>query len=101
MDITIKEAGKGSTVVIMDTNYYEGQTLSMLEGNNKCEKSTHYKVKNNGKPHNCLKEYNKRLTSKEIGYTFHFYCKTSNFNGLPKIHKCQRISYACKFSTKA
>eukprot|EP00106_Octopus_bimaculoides_P021366 XP_014788808.1 PREDICTED: uncharacterized protein LOC106882590 [Octopus bimaculoides] len=41
-DITIKEADKGSAVVIMDTLYYRNLVISMLDDNQRYEKVTNY-----------------------------------------------------------
>ena len=34
-----------------------------------------------------LEHHEKELTKKEYDYLWNFVCKTSNFYGLPKIHK--------------
>lgn len=39
------------------------------------------------------------MTDKEVDYICNFKCKTSNFYGLPKIHKSKIISDACSKSS--
>ncbi|CAC5379815.1 Toll-like receptor 4 [Mytilus coruscus] len=42
--------------------------------------------------------YRKGLTKKECDYITNFKCKTSQIYGLPKIHKSQKITEACKLT---
>ena len=45
-------------------------------------------------------KYKSNLTEKERDYLLNFESKTSNFYGLPKIHKCKDINDACSISDK-
>lgn len=45
-----------------------------------------------------IEEYGQELTKKEINYLLSFDVKTSNFYGLPKVHKSHIISNLCKES---
>ena len=46
-----------------------------------------------------MKQHETELTKKEFDYLTNFECKTSNFYGLPKIHKSKEINDACTSST--
>ena len=46
-----------------------------------------------------LNKQNTELTDKEFDYLVNFECKTSNFYGLPKIHKNKKIKEACPVAT--
>ena len=100
LEIIIKEADKGSAVVIMDIDYYKNLALSMLEDNSYYEKINNYSQKKIiQKLIVLINLYRKCLTDKECDYITNFKCKTSNFYGLPKIHKSSIISDACKESS--
>ena len=90
----IKEADKGSAVVIMDSYFYKEHIINMLsntvyykEIEDNDDKKTMQKIK---------KKYVKttqnniqfnRLTDKEEDYLTKFEFRESNFYGLPKVHK--------------
>ena len=94
-EIVIKEADKGSAVVIMNKSYYKDKILELLndpetysEIPNNMDKKTMSKI-------NSLVTTNKsNLTKKEIDYLTNFEYKTSQFYGLPKIHKSKLIQKA-------
>ena len=65
--------------IINDSKYYQ-----KLEGG---------PDKNTGQKYNIiLKKHQTSLTKKELDYLQHFEVKTSQFYGLPKIHKSKTIS---------
>ena len=91
--IVIKKADKGGSLVIMDTDYYNNHLV--LQGH---LKSNTYKVvtsdcdkivMNNLTKH--VHNYKECLTDKEIDYLTKFDFKTSSFQVLPKVHKCNSI----------
>ncbi|VDI57593.1 Hypothetical predicted protein [Mytilus galloprovincialis] len=90
--IIIKEADKGGGIVIMDKDHYKDMVLNQLEDglfyqklNGNRDKSTMSKIRK------LIKEYSDNLTDKEKDYLKNFEVKTSNFYGLPKIHKSKEI----------
>lgn len=91
-NITIKEADKGSAIVIMDSDYYENKMQEMLE-----DASTYEKLDQNidrsimNKVCTLVGKYQANLTKREISYLTKFDYKTSKFYGLPKIHKSKAI----------
>ena len=100
-NIIIKEADKGGATVIMDTSFYREQTdilLSNPDYYKQLEESPHKDIIN-GYP-KYIEKYKSNLTEKERDYLLNFESKTSNFYGLPKIHKCKDINDACSISDK-
>ena len=94
-DIIIKEADKGGSVVIMNTTHYCKMIFDNLndkktykEVANKCDKKVMTRIAD------FTKKYKDVLTKKEASYLTNFNFKTSNFYGLPKIHKSKLISEA-------
>ena len=93
--IIIKEADKGGGIVIMNTSFYRDKMLEML-GNDTfykrtddaCSKTTLKKIRN-------LISLAKDMTRHEIAYLLVFDFKSSNFYGLPKIHKSDLIKNKC------
>jgi len=92
--IIIKEADKGGAVVIMNANYYEEKIMEILKDDKTYEPISNYnentvmnKISKLAKKHNCLNK-------KELEYLTKFNYKTSNFYGLPKVHKSQNINNA-------
>ena len=94
-DIIIKEADKGGAIVIMDKSYYEKKILDMLE-----DKSFYKKLPTNEDKQimrdikKTIQLFANNLTSKEKDYLTNFEFKSSNFYGLPKIHKSNMIKNA-------
>ena len=95
-NIIIKEADKGSAVVVMDIQYYRQLVLKMLKDDTYYETVKKYNSKKiMQKLVVLLNLYRKGLTDKEVDYICNFKCKTSNMYGLPKIHKSKIISEEC------
>ena len=93
--IIIKEADKGNGIVIMNTSFYRDKMLEMLANdsfykttNDTCSKTTFKKIRN-------LIKLAKDITRHEIAYLLEFDFKSSNFYGLPKIHKSNLIKNKC------
>ena len=94
-NIIIKEADKGSAVVIMDTEYYEDNTEDIIMNNTAYEKlSKNIDKQVMRKISKLVDNFKSELTVKEIKYLTKFEYKTSNFYGLPKIHKSYLIKSA-------
>ena len=99
-NIIIKQADKGGATVIMDKTFYQQQIekmLSITEYYNKSDNNPHKEIMK--KYRSLLKKHEIELTKKEFDYLNNFECKTSNFYGLPKIHKSNIINEACSKST--
>ncbi|GAB1597911.1 uncharacterized protein LOC115215981, partial [Argonauta hians] len=102
LNITIKEADKGSTVVIMDTPKYISSALTLLNDTSHYEATPNYKSSTiMNKLSKLIMKYRSHLTKKERQYLTNFTCRTSNFYGLPKLHKSQQINEKCKNSTSS
>ena len=91
----IIETDKGGVIVIMNTAFYREKTLEMLANdsfyktsNDTCSKTTFKKIKN-------LIKLAKDISRHEIAYLLEFDFKSSNFYGLPKIHKSSLIKSKC------
>ena len=96
-EIIIKRADKGGAVVILSKSHYQQMILEHLN-----DKSTYQKldknmddsvIKNRSK---LLKKYDQCFTKDEKKYLNEKYYETSNFYGLPKIHKSELIEKAIK-----
>lgn len=94
--IIIKEADKGGATVIMDRTYYKGKILALLN-----DTENYTELPNGNEDANIMKkidkltkEHKQQLTNDEINYIKNFTYKTSNFYGLPKIHKSATIKAA-------
>ncbi|XP_062587971.1 uncharacterized protein LOC134249655 [Saccostrea cucullata] len=90
--IIIKEADKGGAIVIMDTDHYKEMVLDQLNDNN------FYKELVSNEDSKTMRRIRKftnnfadNLTKKEVDYLTNFEIKSSNFYGLPKIHKSKEI----------
>ena len=95
--IVIKEADKGSMVVILDKTFYKEKMLMTLSNTDVYKK--HKKNKDNkifNKVKKLAKDYysSGNLTFKEREYISHFNHTTANFYGNPKIHKSNAIKEA-------
>ena len=94
--IIIKEADKGGTVVILDKIHYKNMCESILMDNIYYKKlKSDPQKSNNLKYRKHLKKFKKCLTDHETKYLENFEEKTSQFYGLPKIHKSNTIRLAC------
>lgn len=94
-NIIIKEADKGGATVIMNSSYYESKILEMLN-----DKLYYKKIPANvdnqviNKIRRLSDKYSHCLTKSESKCLTEFNFKTSQFYGLPKIHKSKQISSA-------
>ena len=94
-EIVIKEADKGSGIVIMNRNFYESKILEMLS-----DTETYREIPTNmdrnviNKIKNLAQKHNFCLTKDERKYICNFEYKTSVIYGLPKVHKSQIIRQA-------
>ena len=87
-----KKVYKGNAVVIWDKTYYESKTQVILKD------ETNYKLIDTNIDNNIIskitkfcKIYNKSLTKKEKDFLTNYISITSNFYGLPKVHKSKLI----------
>ena len=84
----------------MDKTFYQEQIEKMLldtEYYEKFDQNPHKEIMK--KYRSFLNKHKTELTDKEFDYLVNFECKTSNFYGLPKIHKSKEINEACSVST--
>ena len=91
-DIAINDADKGGTVVIMNTKHY----LKMISDNLNDETiykmvEANYNAKVMKRIASIIEKYKDNLTKKEKEYLTSFSYNTSNFYGLPKLHKTKLI----------
>ena len=94
-NIVIKEADKGGCVVIMNKSHYMSMVYGQLnDGVNYqgTEKSWDKTVVVNLTK--LVDKYQNSLTEKEVDYLTNFSYRTSNFYGLPKVHKSGIITKA-------
>ena len=94
-EIIIKEADKGGAVVIMNKNHYKKMVMDHLNDKKtykkvtkSCDNNTMTELKR------LTEKFKNELTQQEIKYLTNFSFKTSNFYGLPKIHKSKLIKAA-------
>ena len=94
-NIIIKEADKGSAIVILDKAFYKTKIQEILED------KTYYKLINTNVDSNIIskitkfcKIHNKLRTKKEKDFLTNYISITSNFYGLPRIHKSKLIKNA-------
>ena len=96
-EIIIKEADKGGATIIMNKEDYKELVETILNDevyytklNTSPEKELNLKYKK------VLQKFKSQMTEKEFDYLLNFEVKTSNFYGLPKVHKSKRINEKCK-----
>ena len=96
-EIIIKEADKGGATIIMNKEDYKELVETILNDevyytklNTSPEKELNLKYKK------FLQKFKSQMTEKEFDYLLNFEVKTSNFYGLPKVHKSKRINEKCK-----
>lgn len=96
-NIVIKEADKGGAVVIMDSDHYKQMSMDQLsdvnfyqhlDQNEDCKAIL--KIKK------FVRVHGDNLTKNEKDYLINYETKTSNFYGLPKIHKSKEIQEKIK-----
>ena len=95
--IIIKEADKGGAIIIMDTDHYKEMALEQLgdrqfyiQVTERVDKLTSSKV------NKFTTKFNHHLTKNEADYLTNYEIKSSNFYGLPKIHKSKDIQHNIK-----
>ena len=83
----------------MDKQHYKEMVHSIItdtEYHEKLDKDPHKDILH--KYNKYLKKYQTHLTRKELDYLQNFEVKTSQFYGLPKIHKSKTFSDKCRCS---
>ena len=96
-NIIIKEADKGSAIVIMNKEDYKDMVLEIIKDTEYYVESVNYKQKNIlQKLESLVNKHRDSFTKKEVEYLIKFSCKSSNFYGLPKIHKSKSIQKSCE-----
>ena len=96
-DIIIKEADKGRATIIMNKEDYKELVGSILNDETYYTKlSTSPEKDLQLKYKKYLQKFKCQLTDKEYDYLLNFEVKTSNFYGLPKVHKSKQINEKCK-----
>ena len=94
-EIILKEADKGGAIVCMSKSFYKSLVLQHLEDKNFYEKLPENPDKNIFRNLKQLcRKYRHLLQEKEFDYLTNFEMRTSNFYGLPKIHKSNSIKTA-------
>ena len=91
-NIIIKEADKGSCVVIMNTNFYKFKMTEMLHDEavyKEIQENLDRKIVNSIEKF--TNEFKDHLSKKEKKFLTKFDYKSSQFYGLPKIHKSDKI----------
>lgn len=95
--IIIKEADKGSAIVIMNKTDYKDMVMDIISDAGYYQHASDYKSQMVMKKLNQLVNIHRKcLTDKETDYLTNFECKTSNFYGLPKVHKSDTIKKMCE-----
>ena len=98
--IVIKEADKGGSVVIMDSEHYKTMAYSTLNDHEYYEHLETNPHRTNMIAYRKLIDKHKTvLTEKEESYLLQFESKDSNFYGLPKFHKSAQIASNCAESS--
>ena len=93
--IIIKPADKGGAVVVLSTEHYKNVIMQYLDDAStykKLELNIDMKIHKNLKK--LLHKYNKCFTESEQKFLNEKFFETSNFYGLPKIHKSNIIDAA-------
>ncbi len=101
-DIIIKEADNGGAVVIMDKDYYKGKIEQLLLDTSQykdVEENRDKKVSE--KISQFAEKYKDHLDKSEYKYLVNHPWRSSNFYGLPKVHKSKQISEAVETSNKS
>ena len=100
--IVIKQADKGGAMVTMDKDYYKTKIMEII-GNQDNYKEVDKSIDNNvmRKVKLLITKHNQELTPQEADYVTNFEWKTSNFYGLPKVHKNKTIMDKCNDSDQS
>ena len=96
-NIVIKQADKGGAIVIMDSEYYKTMVEEQLNDRTFYSEIP-YNIDHlaNRRINGILSKHATVTTEKEHDYLTNFEKKTSNFYGLPKVHKSKEIQTAVK-----
>ena len=94
--IIIKEADKGSAIVILDRTFYQNSCENTLSDVNYYKKLTNNPENIFRREYlNLITQNSPQFTSKKSKYLTKFEIKPSNFYALPKIHKSDTITQQC------
>ena len=100
--IIIKEADKGGCVVIMNKSHHMTMVYSQLDDGITYKRLSMSSDKTIiEKLSKLVNKYERELTKKEIDYLSNFIYKTSNFYGLPTVHKSDVIAKAIEEQNSA
>ena len=94
--LTIKEADKGGTIVIMDKLFYEQKIMDILADRTSYQTCDNRDPTTMNKIKRLIHEEGKNLNEKEKKFLTKFHIKSNLFYGLPKIHKSEIIKNAIK-----
>ena len=98
----IKEADKGGATLMMDQAHYKNMVENILTDTNFYEKLDADPSKaEKTKYTTFLKTHKTCLTKKELDYLENFEVKSSNFYGIPKVHKNSQINNKGKNSNSS
>ena len=98
-NLIIKEADKGSAVVLMNATFYEQKILEILNNSKEYKRvPKDMDVNTMNKIKRLIKVHENHLTKEERDYVINFEWKSSLFYGLPKIHKSNTITKEIKIS---
>ena len=99
--IIIKEADKGGSVVIMKKDHYVKMVYDQLDNQKYYKRvDTKYDKKVMNTLKKFVKKYENISTDRKRDYPINFTHKTSNFYGLPKVHKSEIIKEQIKIQQK-
>ena len=96
-DIMIKKSYKGGAVVILSVKHYEKMVYSQLHDKNtykKLDSNIDSKIMSN--LIKLIKEYKSNFTENELKYLLDTKFSTSQFYGLPKLHKSKLLNKVIK-----
>ena len=97
ISIIIKQADKGGAVVLMNKNHYVNMAEAiLLDGNYYEQLETNPQKRNKLKYNQHINKHSKCMTKKELKFLKEFEIRESQFYGLPKVHKSQRIKLICE-----
>ena len=93
--IVIKEADKGGTVVVMNKTHYYSIVVKILQDEETCKKTNENCDKKVFKDlEKLVAKFSNCLLKEEQDFLTKFSFSTSNFYGLPKVHKSKIIQEA-------
>lgn len=97
----IKEADKGSAVVLMDEDFYSNNILAMLSDNNTYEQSNLTCSQLYDKVKRFCKKWSHILTKDDIKAITNHSSDLATIYGLPKIHKSSTLTRASECNTSS